>query len=184
MTRLTGLRLAVGGVGAFAIALLLLTGTGLGGTTGRPVAPSSPAEAGHHGAGGTANSNSWGPNEIHMGMAGQELVPDPLAQHVFIGGNKTIHAGTTLTFVNDDIHPHNMVSGRWDMSIATVAVTHDDSGTALHTHSVGAIPYPDGLFYSEILEPGQQWRYTFAQPGTYPYFCSLHPGMQAVITVT
>ena len=181
MTRRTGIRLAVGAAGALAIALLLLMGTGSGGTTGRPVAPSSPAEAGHYGAGGTADS--WGPNEIHMGMAGQGLVPDPLAQHVFLGGNTTIGAGTTLTFVNDDIHPHNIVSGRWDMSIATVAVTHDDSDIAPHAHSVGAIPYPDGLFYSEILEPGQQWRYTFARPGTYPYFCSLHPGMQAVITV-
>lgn len=142
----------------------------------------------YRGLAGQASSplvaDSWGPNEIHMGMAGQALVPDPLAQHVFIGGTKTIRAGTTLTFVNDDLHPHNIVSGYWDMSIAVVVVAHDDTDTAPHTHSVGAIPYPDGRFSSEILQPGQQWQFTFARPGTYPYFCSLHPGMQAIITVT
>ncbi len=128
-------------------------------------------------------TDPWGPNEVHMGMMTQGSVPDPTAPHVFIGGMKTIKAGVTVTFVNDDIHPHTIVSGKWLPSEAVLAA-HDDTGTDLHTHNTGAIPAPDGRFYSEILQPGQQWRYIFATPGVYPYFCSLHPGMEATIAVT
>ena len=92
-----------------------------------------------------------------MAMVGQRTtakMPD-----MFRHGNKTIKAGTTITFINDDNdHAHTVVSG------TRTAPTQD--------------------FYSGLLQPGQRWHYTFTTPGVYHYFCSLHPGMDGVITVT
>jgi plastocyanin len=41
----------------------------------------------------------------------------------------------------------------------------------------------DGVWGSEVLERGDAFRYTFTQPGTYPYICGLHPDMQAIVIV-
>jgi plastocyanin len=40
-----------------------------------------------------------------------------------------------------------------------------------------------GVFDSGTLATGDQFSYTFDQVGSYPYFCSIHPSMTAVITV-
>ncbi|GLZ33134.1 copper-binding protein [Lentzea sp. NBRC 105346] len=40
-----------------------------------------------------------------------------------------------------------------------------------------------GTFRSPMLSTGQSWSYTFTQPGTYDYVCSIHPDMRARITV-
>jgi Cu+-exporting ATPase len=104
---------------------------------------------------GTA-SYAWGPTEVHMAMVGQRTTPE--MPDLFRGGVKTIKAGTTITFINDDNdHAHNIISG------TRQAPTKD--------------------FYSGLLQPGQRWQYTFTTPGVYPYFCSLHPGMDGAITV-
>lgn len=36
---------------------------------------------------------------------------------------------------------------------------------------------------SPTLEPGESFSRTFAEPGTYPFSCSLHPGMAGIIEV-
>ncbi|NBH05287.1 plastocyanin/azurin family copper-binding protein, partial [Amycolatopsis sp. SID8362] len=36
---------------------------------------------------------------------------------------------------------------------------------------------------SPQLSAGQSWSYTFRQPGTYAYYCSVHPDMRASVTV-
>lgn len=41
----------------------------------------------------------------------------------------------------------------------------------------------DGLFKSKALDTDDQFTYTFTKPGTYRYFCSLHPKMTATVTV-
>jgi manganese oxidase len=47
-------------------------------------------------------------------------------------------------------------------------------------HTVTSI---DGVFKSSALESGARVSYTFTKPGTYHYFCSFHPHMQADIIV-
>lgn len=39
-------------------------------------------------------------------------------------------------------------------------------------------------FDSAGLDTGDTWTYTFKKPGSYAYFCSLHPWMKGVIIVT
>ena len=50
-----------------------------------------------------------------------------------------------------------------------------DSGT--HTTTA------TGVWNSGATSPGGVFSFTFDQAGTYPYFCSIHPNMQATITV-
>jgi len=41
----------------------------------------------------------------------------------------------------------------------------------------------DGAFKSKVLDTDEQFSYTFAKPGTFPYFCSIHPHMTGRIVV-
>lgn len=58
----------------------------------------------------------------------------------------------------------------------TVTFVNDDS----EAHTVRAA---DGSFDSAGMETGQRWTHRFRTPGTYAYFCELHPYMRAVIIV-
>jgi len=65
----------------------------------------------------------------------------------------TIAPGTTVRWVNRDDIPHTVVS--------------DDKTT----------------FKSRPLDTDQDFSYTFTKPGTYSYFCSIHPKMTGKIVV-
>ena len=41
----------------------------------------------------------------------------------------------------------------------------------------------DKLFKSKVLDTDEKFSYTFSKPGTYPYFCSLHPKMTGKVVV-
>ena len=40
-----------------------------------------------------------------------------------------------------------------------------------------------GEFKSSLFDKGQSWSFTFAKAGTYPYHCSIHPGMIGTVIV-
>ena len=65
----------------------------------------------------------------------------------------TVAAGTEVTWVNHDDIPHTVVS--------------DDKST----------------FKSRALDTDEKFTFTFAKPGTYTYFCSIHPKMTAKVVV-
>ena len=62
-------------------------------------------------------------------------------------------------------------------------VTWVNVGPTIHT--VSANDSVDGLriWDSNILEVGDLYSYTFADPGTYDYLCTLHPKMTASLNV-
>ncbi|HEY1977670.1 MAG TPA: cupredoxin domain-containing protein [Candidatus Baltobacteraceae bacterium] len=67
---------------------------------------------------------------------------------------------------------------------ATLAVA---PGTTVHfvnddgeAHTVTAV---DKSFDSTGMDTGDGWTHTFSKPGTYAYFCALHPYMKGVIVV-
>lgn len=68
----------------------------------------------------------------------------------------TISAGTTVTWINDD--------------------------SVGHTVTAGTRESPTGQF-DENVPAGESFSYTFDEPGTYDYFCSIHPGMNGMIIV-
>jgi plastocyanin len=53
----------------------------------------------------------------------------------------------------------------------------NDDGEA---HTVTAV---DRSFDSTGLDSGDAWTHRFTKPGTYAYFCALHPYMKGVIVV-
>jgi len=65
----------------------------------------------------------------------------------------TIPAGSTVTWTNNDDVPH--------------VVTSDDNK----------------LFKSKALDTDDHFSFTFAKPGTYNYYCAIHPKMTAKIVV-
>ena len=62
------------------------------------------------------------------------------------------------------------------------------AGTTLVWTNTGALPHTvtasNGSFDSGFVMAGQTYRRTFNTPGSYPYICTLHPGMAGSITVT
>lgn len=41
----------------------------------------------------------------------------------------------------------------------------------------------DGVFKSKVLDTGDQFSFTFAKPGQFGYYCSLHPHMTGTVVV-
>jgi plastocyanin len=67
----------------------------------------------------------------------------------------TVKTGTAVTWTNQDSAPHIVVS---------------DTGSP-------------AAFSSDSLSTGASYKFTFAQPGTYTYHCSIHPSMKGTIIV-
>ena len=59
----------------------------------------------------------------------------------------------------------------------TVRWTNDDA--VIHT-----VTARDGSFNSGVMKTGDEFSLTFDEPGTYDYFCAIHPlqGGQVVVT--
>jgi plastocyanin len=58
----------------------------------------------------------------------------------------------------------------------TITWTNDDD--IPHT-----VVSKDGVFKSKVLDTGDHFSFTFAKPGQFGYFCSLHPHMTGTIIV-
>jgi plastocyanin len=58
----------------------------------------------------------------------------------------------------------------------TVKFVNDDG----EAHTVTAV---DKSFDSAGMDSGDAWTHTFTKPGTYAYFCALHPYMKGTIIV-
>jgi plastocyanin len=41
----------------------------------------------------------------------------------------------------------------------------------------------DKVFKSKVLDTDEKFSFTFTNPGTYPYFCSIHPKMTGKVVV-
>lgn len=65
-----------------------------------------------------------------------------------------VSVGTTVTWINRDDIPH-------------VVVSADDPKA----------------FKSQALDTDDKFSFTFSKPGTYPYFCSIHPKMTGKVIV-
>ncbi|HEV3401510.1 MAG TPA: plastocyanin/azurin family copper-binding protein [Acidimicrobiales bacterium] len=69
----------------------------------------------------------------------------------------TVDAGATVTWTQKDPGVHTVTSG------------------AVEQGGGGVSKVPDGRFDSGEIATGAAFTFTFDQPGTYPYFCSVHP---------
>jgi len=73
-----------------------------------------------------------------------------------------------------------------NFSFAPQAITVP-AGTQVRWTNHDDIPHnavsEDKVFKSTVLDTDQQFTYTFSKPGTYKYFCSIHPRMTGTIVV-
>ena len=81
----------------------------------------------------------------------------------------TVNSNDTITWINNDTEAHTVTSG---IGAGIESLMNNKRGT------------PNGLFDSSSFKPGQSWTHTFTTPGTYTYFCTIHPWMEGVVTVT
>ncbi len=72
----------------------------------------------------------------------------------------------------------------FSFSPATITVR---AGTTIRWTNHDDIPHTvvseDKTFKSKVLDTDDQFTYTFTKPGTYDYFCSIHPKMTAKVVV-
>ncbi|KJK42610.1 hypothetical protein UK23_36445 [Lentzea aerocolonigenes] len=77
---------------------------------------------------------------------------------------------------------HQIPIARYSYVPATMTVNVGDVVTWTNqdqaSHDVAG-----GTFHSPMLAQGQSWSFTFTQPGTFDYICSVHPDMRASIVV-
>ena len=116
---------------------LLLLGAALAAGCGSDGGGSSPAPAPAGGGGGEAAGN-----RVTM----QDLQFEPKAI--------TVKAGETITWVNQESAPHNVVNAQ------------EGEGPK-----------------SELFGEGGTYEFTPKQPGKIDYVCTVHPGMEGTITV-
>lgn len=78
----------------------------------------------------------------------------------------------------------SFVSENLTVEVGTTVVWKNNSDI-VHTVTSGTDGNHDGLFDSGDLAAGEQFSYTFAETGTYPYFCIPHvnQGMTGTIIV-
>ena len=54
-----------------------------------------------------------------------------------------------------------------------------NTGNAQHT-----VDSDTEVFESDVIDPGETFRYTFDEPGIFPYHCDIHPHMRGMVVVT
>jgi amicyanin len=85
--------------------------------------------------------------------AGPAPVKVKIDNFTFNSAEITVPVGTTVTWVNQDDIPHTVVA--------------DDKKT----------------FRSKVLDTDETFSFTFTTPGTFGYFCSIHPHMTGKVMV-
>jgi plastocyanin len=92
-----------------------------------------------------------------------------LSSLMFNPSTTTVKVGETVTWRNDEPIGHTVTSGKY-MGI--------DKTTGLRSSQKA-----DGMFNAKLDGKGKTFSFTFTKPGTYTYYCDIHQGMNATITV-
>jgi plastocyanin len=92
-----------------------------------------------------------------------------LSSLMFNPSTTTVKVGETVTWRNDEPIGHTVTSGKY-MGI--------DKTTGLRSSQKA-----DGMFNAKLDGKGETFSFTFTKPGTYTYYCDIHQGMNATITV-
>jgi plastocyanin len=83
-----------------------------------------------------------------------------------------------------DIVEPSLIPQTWGYNPDPITVHAGDTvywtNTGIAPHSVTA---DNGSFDSGIMRSGQQWSLTTSTPGTFAYYCSLHPDMRSALIV-
>lgn len=70
----------------------------------------------------------------------------------------TVNVGDVVQWVNQDSAAHTVTSG-------------------------SPADGPDGVIYSDLINPGEEFAFRFDEPGSYPYFCTIHKWQVGLVIV-
>ena len=81
----------------------------------------------------------------------------------------TVKVGQTVTWVNGNDINHVLVEGTYKVDPATMLRTSETD---------------DKAFNLTVAKKGDTVEHTYAKAGTFTYYCTIHKGMNATVTVT
>ena len=108
---------------------------------------------------GVAHAQTASEIDIATGAGSSSQAICVAANNCFSPNPLTIAPGTTVTWKNTDTTTHVICSGK---------VTDDQCGS---------------VFEDDALKKGTTFQFTFANAGTFDYFCSVHPWMTGQVIV-
>jgi plastocyanin len=103
---------------------------------------------------------------------------------VFVAGALMISTVATMSRAAPALAPASVQIGNFTFKNPVVTVK---PGSVVTWTNGDDIPHTvvskDGVFKSKVLDTGDRFSFTFAKPGQFGYFCSLHPHMTGTIIV-
>jgi len=107
------------------------------------------------------------------------VTPVMIAVLLLSAGSARVTANDQPSAAAADVKIDNFVFGPQTLTVpvgTTVTWTnHDDI-----PHTVVST---EGVFKSKVRDTDEKFSYTFIKPGTYPYYCSVHPKMTGTVVV-
>jgi len=114
-------------------------------------------------------------NEWIAGLA----TPVMIAMLVLFAGSPRVKASAQSSAADAAVKIDNFVFGPQTLTVhAGTTVTWTNSDDIPHT-AVST----DSVFKSKVMDTDEKFSYTFTKPGTYSYFCSVHPKMTGKVVV-
>jgi plastocyanin len=98
---------------------------------------------------------------------------------LLVAGSPSVTANDQPSAAAPEVKIDNFVFGPQTITVpvgSTVTWTNKDD--IPHT-SVST----EGVFKSKVLDTDEKFSYTFTKPGTYPYYCTIHPKMTGKVVV-
>jgi amicyanin len=132
---------------------------------------------------GQGGATPWGSNGMMsgtpMGSSGMGGMMGPNGHNGMMGGVEQTPASTPATNVTQVTIANFAYSPSNIQVSAGTTVTWTNQDSAPHT-----VTFKNGMKDSGWLRQGQSFSYTFTTPGTFDYYCAVHPNMVAHVTVT
>src|SRR5437660_5961741 len=102
------------------------------------------------------------------------------AASLLAGNSRTFAARAEQTQVSSaEVKIDNFSFGPTTLTVAVgTMVTWTNRDDIPHT-----VVSDDKVFKSKVLDTDEKFSFTFTKPGTYPYFCSVHPKMTGKVVV-
>jgi plastocyanin len=104
--------------------------------------------------------------------------PAVIATLLLLVGSPSVKASNQPA-ANAAVKIDNFVFGPQTLTVPVgTTVTWTNSDDIPHT-SVST----EGVFKSKVLDTDEKFSYKFDKPGTYPYYCTIHPKMTGTVVV-
>ncbi len=114
----------------------------------------------------------------NLSVAGVSVVV-LIASFVFLARTSSVSVNAQQAAASPDVKIDNFSFGPATVTVAAGAtVTWTNRDDIPHT-----VVSTEGAFKSNAVDTDEKFSYTFAKPGTYSYFCSIHPKMTGMVVV-